>query len=293
MKIAIVDMGSNSIRLLLASYKNGVWHNEPKRLWTTRLGQRLPDGALAQASMDASYQAMEEIQALGRAFGVEKTYVLATSAVREAQNGPEFVASIKALYPMDIRIISGREEALNGFLGATGDFLNQGGNYAIIDVGGGSTEIAIGNKEEILWSHSYQMGAVRFQTLSEEGKQAIESYVSEQWLPGPDSIPVEDWIGIGGTATTLGAIDLGMEIYDPTKIQGHSMSLADIEALVANLRMKSAEERRKVLGLQPGRADIIVAGAEVIVAAMKRYGAQRLILSEKDGMEGFEATLWG
>lgn len=291
MKVAIVDMGSNSIRLLLGAYEGGSWHNESKRLWTTRLGQRLADGTLGVEAMEASYKALGEIQELGRDFGVEETYVLATSAVREAPNGPDFVKSIQERYAMDVRIISGHEEALNGFLGAAGDYLGSGGNYAIIDVGGGSTEIAIGNKGGLLWSHSYLMGAVRFQSLSEKGADAISEYVRPQWLSGPDTISVEDWIGIGGTATTLGAMDLAMEVYDPRAIQGHVMTLPRIESLVADLRMKSLEERRNIPGLQPGRADIIVAGAEVIVAVMKRYGAQRLILSERDGMEGFEAGL--
>ena len=291
MKVAIIDMGSNSIRLLLGEFVEGTWQGQPKRLWTTRLGQRNEDGSLSQASMEASYKALKDIQEAVRNFGADCVYGLATSAVREAPNGTDFMAEAAKICPMEGHIISGDKEAELGFLGATSDYLSSGNNYAILDVGGGSSEIAIGCGQGLLWSHSYPMGAVRFQALSDASPSAVSDKAQSLWLDLPDNLLVEEWIGIGGTATTLGAMDLAMEVYDPERLQGHRVNLERIEAMVADLRSKTAEEKRMIPGLQPGRADIITAGAEIVVAAMHRYGAKSLIISEKDGMEGFVGTI--
>lgn len=291
MKVAIIDIGSNSMRLLLGLYQENRWINEPKRLWTTRLGKRLDDGALSPDAMAASYRAMAEMKEAIDDFGAHKVYALATSAVREAPNGQVFLEALQAIQPMDSRILTGQEEAQYGFLGALGEGVKKGAYYGIIDVGGGSTELAVGDKEGILWSQSYQMGAVRFQTLSQEGPEAVKAVSQALWQDLPQDLCVDQWIGIGGTATTLGAMDLAMEIYDGRRLQGHKVSRERIQDMICDLRAKSPEERRVIPGLQAGRADIITAGAEIIAAAMDFYDMESLSMSERDGMEGFEEGL--
>ena len=291
MKVAIIDIGSNSMRLLLGLYQENHWINEPKRLWTTRLGKRLDDGALSPEAMAASYQAMAEMKEAINGFGAQKVYALATSAVREAPNGQVFLEALQAIQPMDSRILTGQEEAQYGFLGALGEVVKKGDYYGIIDVGGGSTELAVGDEEGILWSQSYQMGAVRFQTLSQEGPEAVKAVSQALWQDLPQDLCVDQWIGIGGTATTLGAMDLAMEIYDGSRLQGHKVSRESIQGMIDELRTKSPEERRAIPGLQAGRADIITAGAEIVAAAMDFYGVNSLSMSERDGMEGFEEGL--
>ncbi|MBS6542838.1 MAG: phosphatase, partial [Veillonella sp.] len=173
MKLAIIDIGSNSVRLLLATYENNIWHYEPKQLWTTRLGQRNSDGTLRTESMEASYQAFTEIKKLADQYGVECCFGFATSAVREASNGLEFMDRISEHCPMEWRILTGDEEAIYGFNGALGDQLNDGRHYTTIDIGGGSTELALGNKDGVYWSRSYPVGAVRLQSMSDEGHQRV------------------------------------------------------------------------------------------------------------------------
>ena len=166
MKAAIIDVGSNSIRLLLGTYTDGQWHNEPKRLWTTRLGKRNEDGSLTTESMDASYKAFSEIATLAKDYGVDHCLAFATSAVREASNGIAFMEQAMTYCSMTYRILSGDEEAVYGFKGALQDRLADGLHYATIDIGGGSTELALGSKDSIYWSRSYPVGTVQIGRVS-------------------------------------------------------------------------------------------------------------------------------
>ena len=131
MKAAIIDVGSNSIRLLLGTYINGQWHNEPKRLWTTRLGKRNEDGSLTTESMEASYKAFSEIDTLAKDYGADHCLAFATSAVREASNGLVFMEQAMTYCSMTYRILSGDEEAAYGFKGALQDRLADGLHYAL------------------------------------------------------------------------------------------------------------------------------------------------------------------
>ena len=288
MKLAIIDIGSNSIRLLLGTYIDGQWHNEPKKLWTTRLGKRNLDGTLSEESMENSYKALEEIYAESIAYGATAVYAFATSAVREAPNGGDFIEKAKAIGSIVFTILAGEEEAQWGFKGALSDQLQNGRHYTTIDIGGGSTEIALGSKEGIYWNHSYPVGAVRLQDMSEEGPQRIWEETRYLWNLMPIKGDFGDFYAIGGTATTLGAIDLGLVDYDGEAVQNHKMSRECIEGLVMDLRHKSREERLAVPGLPPGRVDIIVSGGEILTSIMDAYEVPHIYISDKDGMEGLQ-----
>lgn len=291
-KVAIVDMGSNSIRLLLGTLQKGVWHNEPKRLWTTRLGDRHRDGSLKQERMEASFEALSEIYTLAQMYGASDIYGFATSAVRESTNGKEFLTAAKSYCPMYTRILTGEEEAYYGFQGALQTYLPDGKQHALIDVGGGSTEVALGSIKGVAWSTSYLAGAVRLQSVSEEGPQAVWEATQRMWLSMPMTEPFGVVVAVGGTATTLGAIDVAMDVYDSSRIQGHMMSRETIEGLVMRLRYMSMEERRQVVGLPAGRADIIVSGGEIITSFLDFYGISTIYISDTDGMEGIQASLY-
>lgn len=288
MKLAIIDVGSNSIRLLLGTYVDGEWHNEPKQLWTTRLGDRHTDGSLKEERMEQSYQAFSEIQKLVDSYGATQCLAIATSAVREASNGIEFMEQGKSFCNYEFRILSGDEEAVYGFKGALSDRLGDGLHYGIIDIGGGSTELAVGSLDEVYWSRSYPVGAVRLQGLSEEGPQSIWEETRFLWDPMILEGEFGDFIGIGGTITTLGAIDLKMTTYDPQQIQGHKLSRESIEGMIMSLRYMSREERLQVPGLQPGRVDIIISGAEILTSFMDAYEIPHIYISEQDGMEAIQ-----
>lgn len=291
LKVAIVDMGSNSFRLLLGEYKEGAWHNEPKTLWRTRLGARDAQGLITDSSWQLGLNALKEIRQRIEAYGATKVLGLATSAIREAGNGKDFMEAAQAVCPMEGRVLTGEEEAEYGFKGAAGSFLADGRHYAIIDIGGGSTEVALGEKEAVYWSRSYPIGAVRLQQRSDEDPQAVWEETTPWFQELPIAGPFGEFIAIGGTATTLASIDLKMEVYDASRIQNHKLTREAVEVMIMDMRQMTLEERQQVKGLEANRADIIVAGAEILTSFMDYYQIPYVVVSEQDGMEGMEATL--
>ena len=292
MKLGIVDLGSNSFRVLLGTYDGSTWQNEPKQLWTTRLGQRDAQGLLTEEAMERGLQALEEICAVLDAYGATIRIGLATSAIREAENGRGFLERAQKVCPMEYRVLSGEEEATYGFKGAT-VFEDPDFHYATIDVGGGSTEIALGDAQHVYFTKSYPAGAVRMQDVSQEGPQRVWEETVHMWDELLITGTFGEFIGIGGTATSLAAIDLQMEIYDPKRIQGYRMDRGTIEAMILQLRYMSREERLQVKGLQPGRVDIIVPGAEIITSLMDTYQIGSIVISEADGLEGWQSQYGG
>ena len=291
-RIGIVDLGSNSFRVLLGTYDGAQWQNEPKQIWTTQLGKRSTDGLLTKEAMERGLQALKEIYAVLDDYGATIRIGLSTSAIRESGNGQDFLEQAKEACPMEYRVLSGDEEATYGFKGAT-VYENPDFHYATIDVGGGSTEIALGNVQHVYFTKSYPAGAVRMQEMSAEGPQRVWEETVRMW----DELPIEgtfgEFIGIGGTVTSLAAIDLQMETYDPKQIQGHRMDRGTIEAMILQLRYMSREERLQVKGLQPGRVDIIVPGAEIITSLMDTYQIGSIVISEADGLEGWQSQYGG
>ena len=287
-RIGIVDLGSNSFRVLLGTYDGSQWQNEPKQLWTTQLGKRHSNGLLTEEAMERGVQALKEIEEILTDYGATIRIALATSAIRESGNGKDFLEKAMQVCPMEYRVLSGEEEATYGFIGAT-VYENPDFHYATIDVGGGSTEIALGDANHVYFTKSYPAGAVRMQDISREGPQCVWEETVRMW----DELPIEgmfgEFIGIGGTATSLAAIDLQMERYDPRRIQGHRMDRGTIEAMILQLRYMSRDERLEVKGLQPGRVDIIVPGAEIITSLMDTYQIGSIVVSESDGLEGWQA----
>lgn len=287
-RIGIVDLGSNSFRVLLGTYDGSQWQNEPKQLWITQLGKRHSNGLLTEGAMERGVQALKEIEEILTDYGATIRIGLATSAIRESGNGKDFLEKAKQVCPMEYRVLSGEEEATYGFIGAT-VYENPDFHYATIDVGGGSTEIALGDANHVYFTKSYPAGAVRMQDISREGPQRVWEETVRMW----DELPIEgmfgEFIGIGGTATSLAAIDLQMERYDPRRIQGHRMDRGTIEAMILQLRYMSREERLEVKGLQLGRVDIIVPGAEIITSLMDTYQIGSIVISEADGLEGWQA----
>lgn len=290
-KAAIVDLGSNSLRLLLGTYDGKEWHNEPKRLWTTRLGKRAADGQLTEEAMTRSLDALKEIQGLIGSYGATRVVGVATSAVREASNGEAFMAEAVKVCPMEPNVITGEEEAALGFAGAISSFPGDERHFGLIDIGGGSTEIALGTAEGAYWNRSYPIGAVRLKECSDEGPQEVWQETRPWFDPLPIEGPFGEFIAVGGTATTLAAMHLKMTEYNPGLIQGHQLTRAVIEGMILELRYMTPEERLQVPGLPATRADIIVAGAEILTSFMDWHEIPHVIVSERDGMEGMQQHL--
>lgn len=276
MPVAVIDIGTNTTRLLVAEIEDGRVVELERRTVITSLGQGVDSsGRLAQEAMDRVSEAIAVYREVIDRLGVERAVALATSAMRDAQNGPEFRDHLKQRFGIDPRTISGDEEARLTFLGATSE-RNDDGESVVIDIGGGSTEYVVGRPGHDPEFHvSTQMGSVRFTERFED----LEEMAAAVGETVPD-VSVDQGIAVAGTATSLAAID-GAE-----QVHGYRLSLAACERMVAMLAAMSLEERRQVKGLHPDRAPTIVAGAVILTESMRALGLAEVEVSERDILHG-------
>lgn len=295
-KVAVIDMGSNSIRLLLAQIENGALVSAQKMLSMTRLSAGLEKtGQLGETAIQDSIEAIKAFKALADGGGYLTLGAFATSAVREAGNGREFAARIERETGVSVEIISGETEAELGFKGVLAG-LSSPGRVLVIDIGGGSAEVILGDFSGIAHRYSFPLGAVRLTERwlksdppSPEALKALSENVSSLLSELHDVISdfePEIAVGIGGTATTLGAIELGMEVYDREKIQGFQVDWAMLSALCDTLSKMDLVSRKRIPGLQPKRADIIVAGAHILREMLETFGMNGFVVSDSDNLEG-------
>ena len=283
-KYAVVDIGSNSLRLMTGSFDGERWNFSPKELETTRLGLGVSETKhLRPEGIEASFAAMER---WSRKLGSVPVCAVATSAVREALDGQAFLAEVRARFGWHCRVISGLEEGGLSFCGATAH-LPRGCGAVVLDIGGGSSEVAVGKDGMASWTHSYPLGAVRLtkkESMSTKERDELEAYCRRQWLAMPAEADVV--IGVGGTLTTLAAMELHLETYDAGKVDGTIVTLQQLSYHLERLQAMTPEERRHVVGLQPKRSDIIVAGLTIARSFLQRYGFSEIQISERDLMEG-------
>lgn len=294
MRAAVIGIGSNSVRSLLADV-NGA---DYKRLWRDREGTRLfagldADGNLNRESMDKTVSAVRRMASELRRQGAEKLAIFATSAARDAANGQAFMAEVERESGVPLRIISGEEEAELSFLGASAAV--DADRAGMIDIGGGSTEIAIGTRAGIECAFSCQMGAVRlYRRLRidrKEDMKPVEIAAAEilndhlRDLPGLN-LP-ETWVGTGGTFTTLAAMILGQPWTDRTHVHGAVITAAEIRDIGEALAGMKVEDRIHLQGMQPSRADIVVHGICILLGVMERLGIGRITVSEWGNLDGY------
>jgi exopolyphosphatase / guanosine-5'-triphosphate,3'-diphosphate pyrophosphatase len=302
-RVAVVDLGTNSIRLLVADVSDGQVTDLEKRSEVRRLGEGVDESG--RLSDEAVARVLETVEGYRRAvddLNAATVVGVATSAVRDAENGDEFRERLQERFGIPTRIISGDEEARLTFLGATSG--RDDAETMVIDIGGGSTEFVVGEPGSDPRFHvSAALGAVRhterhlasdppapheLQALRGDVRRAIDAEV-----PADVRGSVGEGIAVAGTATSLAAIDLELDPYDPDRVHGHELSLAAGERILAELAARSLAERRRVTGLDPDRAPTIVAGATILVEAMKAFGLDQIEVSEADLLHGAALTAAG
>jgi exopolyphosphatase/guanosine-5'-triphosphate,3'-diphosphate pyrophosphatase len=299
-RVAVVDIGTNSTRLLVADVDaaKGTLTELDRRSTVTRLGVgvdrtgRLSDEGMARvfAALDVYAAAMDEL-------GAEQRIAVLTSATRDAENGPQFTERVSAGYGLRARTIPGEEEARLSFLGATSQ-RDPADPRAIVvlDIGGGSTEFIVGRGHDVGFHVSTQIGVVR---LSERhlhddppSPAQLAALAGDARAGFTDAIPadvragVDTMIAVAGTATSMAAIDQALEPYDPRRVDGYVISLDACEAIGARLAAVPEAERRRTPGLHPDRAPTIVAGSILIAEAMKAFGLTAAEVSEHDILYG-------
>ena len=289
-RLACIGIGSNAIRLLIACREGERLCALRRERRGTRLFAGLVNGALTEQSIEASVEAVGELAALARADGARELFIFATSAVRDAANGGEFTARAEAVSGARVEIVSGEEEAVLSYLGAS-----EGGSCGVIDIGGGSTEFTLGEGARILGARSLQMGAVRMTAqlpiLSEaDYAETLERCVKmiRRDLKELLAMPARaQWVGVGGTMTTLGAMQRGIPLFDAQTCEGMAMTRDEVAVWGVRLARMTMERRRQVAGLMPHRADIIPSGIAILEAAMRCFDVDTLRLSAHGNMDGY------
>jgi exopolyphosphatase / guanosine-5'-triphosphate,3'-diphosphate pyrophosphatase len=282
--VAVIDIGTNTTRLLVAEVEDGKVVELERRTTITRLGQGVDaTGRLAQEAMDRVAEAIAVYREVIDRLGAERVVALATSAMRDSENGPDFRDFLKQRFGIDARTISGDEEARLTFLGATSE-RNDDRESVVIDIGGGSTEYVVGRPGHDPEFHvSTQMGSVRHTERflhSDPPKPDDLQQLADAVRETVPDVSAGQGIAVAGTATSLAAIDGAEEVH------GYRLPLATCERLVAMLAALPLEERREVRGLHPDRAPTIVAGAVILTESIRSFDLAEVEVSVRDILHG-------
>ncbi|SKA11015.1 exopolyphosphatase / guanosine-5'-triphosphate,3'-diphosphate pyrophosphatase [Selenihalanaerobacter shriftii] len=288
--MAAIDIGTNSTRLLIGRLlETGQIRPLVTELRTTRLGDGVDASrSLKGEAMNRVIKALKEYKELINQQKLDKVRVVATSAVRDSSNQREFIKKVKIETGLEVDVISGEEEAELSYLGVIKGLSNSllDANL-VIDIGGGSTEFIFGSKNEIKERRSIDVGAVRMTEKFEEVEQRRDLIVRELFsITERFQNKSKILLGVGGTITTLAAIDQNLAIYNRNKVHGYSLGFPTVKKIFLDLKAKTISERKKVTGLQPKRADIIVAGIQILLEIMERLGKKEVVVSESDILDG-------
>jgi exopolyphosphatase / guanosine-5'-triphosphate,3'-diphosphate pyrophosphatase len=295
-RVAVVDVGSNSTRLLIADVEDGHIAEVERRSTVTRLGRGVDlSGQLSDEAIEAACGAIDGYMGLCREHGAETVAAIATSAVRDAANGEAFVAELRERFALSTEVLDGEEEARRTYRGAT--FERPPAELTlVIDIGGGSTEMVVGSGERIAFHDSLQAGVVRHteRHFSGDPPTAAEMEALAGDVRGLIAAALhgyeETWpsagIAVAGTPASLAAVDLGLDPYDPSRVHGHVLPLPTIQRLLSRFASVPLAERAQIPGLHPDRAPTIIAGCVILIEAMRAFGLERIAASEHDILYG-------
>jgi exopolyphosphatase/guanosine-5'-triphosphate,3'-diphosphate pyrophosphatase len=293
--VAVVDVGSNSTRLLVADVDGGVSVLE-RQSRVTRLGRGVDlSGQLADEAIEEACLAIADYVEICRELGAERVAAIATSAVRDASNGDAFVAELRERFALTARVLDGEEEARLTYRGATSEG-EPSMPTLVIDIGGGSTEMIVGTGTEIAFHASLQAGVVRHTERHVSGDPPTAVELEElagdvrtpiaAALAGHEEARASAGIAVAGTPTSLAAVELGLEPYDPARVHGHVLSLEAVQHRLSQLASVPLAERAEIPGLHPDRAPTILAGCVILIEAMRAFDLDRIQASEHDILYG-------
>lgn len=279
MKVALIDVGSNSVRLMIWADGKTLF----KTLKTTRLGEGLSFApVLKKEAIERTVNAVADFKNYALESGALAVYAYATAAVRSSQNGGDFVAAVRNSCGIVVDVLSGEEEAAVGLAGALGD--KDGG---IIDVGGASTEVTVRLGGKVVYSHSANIGTVRILDAVGRNLQNIKAFISERLSEyGGQVFPDVKFYAVGGTASRLGAIKNGLLKYDSSVINGTCFTAEEIHALAKRLTDMSVEDVKR-LTVCKSSADVVGGGAELLASVMDKFAINTVTVSESDNLEGY------
>jgi exopolyphosphatase / guanosine-5'-triphosphate,3'-diphosphate pyrophosphatase len=294
-RVAVIDIGTNSTRLLVADVEGGRVSEVERRSRVTRLGRGVDlSGQLSAEAIEAVCETIGDHLSICREAGVETVDAIATSAVRDASDGSAFLAELRERFALSARVLDGEEEARLTYLGASSD-QQPIEPTLVIDIGGGSTELVVGTGAEISFHASLQAGVVRhterhisadpptaveLEGLAADARGLIEASVAAH----PEA--ASEGIAVAGTPTSLAAIELELDPYDPRRVHGYVLPLRSIQRLLSRLASAPLSDRAQFTGLHPDRAPTIIAGVVILIEVMRAFGLDQIRVSEHDILYG-------
>ncbi len=320
MKVAIVDLGTNTCRLFLADVTDGRVEQAERLTTVVRLGQGVDKtGRLHEDAVARTHACISAYAPRIEAYGPERSLLIATSVLRDAGDGRQFLVALKYDFGLPWRILTGQEEGTLAFRGGTSWLVSGAGRerdasspavarpaapdvLLLVDIGGGSTEFAAGSPGgPPAFVRSLDVGVVRLteRFFRHDPPEAAEvaALVGHVAAAIADAVPAElraavgGAVGVAGTYTTLAANKFGMTEYDGRLVQGHVLSLAEIDATAARFAQLTSAQRGRLPGIQPGREDVILAGALIAGEACRAFGLDAVRVSEADLLEGAALAL--
>ena len=305
-RLATIDLGSNTDRYLLVELDGSKgWRALDEDQRVTRLGQGLAEaGRLGEAPMARTAATVVEYAERARGLGADDVLVVATSAVREAANGRDFVARLERAAGARVSIVSGEDEARLTVRGVLAGLRDLRAPLVVFDIGGGSTEFILWRDGEVVAATSLRLGVVplaerypfpgavdanRYRELESE----VRGRLAREIPPAIASAEAATLVGTAGTVTTLAALDLGLDAYDGARVQGHRLTRAVVLRQLARLCALTVDERAALPCLEPGRADLIVPGVAIVVATMECLHVDALVVSDWSLREGIVAEWLG
>ncbi|MFD3481889.1 exopolyphosphatase [Streptomyces sp. NPDC058665] len=305
-RVAAVDCGTNSIRLLVADADpaTGELTDLDRRMTIVRLGQDVDrTGRLAPDALERTFAACREYAEIIKSHGVDRIRFVATSASRDAENRDDFVRGILDILGVEPEVITGDQEAEFSFTGATKELTGRTDlhrPYLVVDIGGGSTEFVVGT-DGVTAARSVDIGCVRMTerhspsspaTLGEI--TAIRGDIDAALDTVEESVPLAEartLVGLAGSVTTVAAITLGLTEYDWRAIHHSRIPFERVQEITGMLLSATHDERAAIPVMHPGRVDVIAAGALILLTIMKRTGAEEVVVSEHDILDGIAWSL--
>ena len=302
-RYAVIDVGTNSVKFHVGERAaDGEWRTIVDRAEVTRLGEGLDDeGLLEPGPMERTIEAIAAMAAEAGREGAEAIGAVVTAGLRRASNGASFLDAVRQRSGVEVEVISGEEEGRLAYLAATSGLgVGAGGSLVVFDSGGGSTQFTFGDGENVDERFSLNVGGVgiteRFglaATVSDETLAAAFGAIATEFARLDDRSTPETLVGMGGTVTNLAAIKHALATYDPDVVQGTVLDRAEVDRQIELYRTRAADERRAIVGLQPGRAEVILAGACIVRTILDKLGCMSLTVSDRGLRHGLIVDRFG
>ncbi len=296
-RLATIDLGTNTFLLLISEWRNGEIHTVYQTAKIVRIGEGVDrSGRFAEAPMQRAMECLKQFADLAHEYGAQTVLACGTSAFRDARNREDFIRRVRDKLGIDIQVISGEQEAEYSYLGALSNKRHLPEPFLMLDIGGGSTELCWGDRERMQGRLSLDIGSVRLterflnhDPVLPEEVQMARCEIAEtlgQRVAGGKIFKQKGnnggtFLGVAGTVTTLAAMHQQVEPYDPERIDGSLLPLAAVDELIDAIARRTIAERRRMIGLSPKRADVILAGALILQAVMRHLERESIVVSDR------------